>query len=97
MNIVYLTDGTARKIKIGNYTVLFQKTAPKNVSAVGEISRLVIQALRSIGKDKVTDNEKEHIQAVLQHEKLTHLQHDIKLAPAWIREIMNPALKTLEQ
>ncbi|GHT20105.1 hypothetical protein AGMMS4957_06030 [Bacteroidia bacterium] len=97
MNIVYLTDGTARKIKIGNYTVSFQKTAPKNVSAIGEISRLVIQALRSIGKDKVADSEKERIQAFLRNEKLTHLQHDIKLAPAWVRKIMSPAIKTLEQ
>jgi hypothetical protein len=97
MNIVYLTDGTARKIKIGNYTVSFQKTAPKNVSAIGEISRLVIQALRSIGKDNVTDNEKWRIQEFLQTEKRAHLQHDIKLAPAWIREIMKPATKTLEQ
>ncbi|MDR2854364.1 MAG: type IV toxin-antitoxin system AbiEi family antitoxin domain-containing protein [Prevotellaceae bacterium] len=97
MNIVYLTDGTARKIKIGNYTVAFQKTAPKNVSAIGEISRLVIQALRSIGKDNATNEEIKHIQELLQKEKLTHLQHDIKLAPAWIRAIMNPAIKTLEQ
>jgi hypothetical protein len=67
------------------------------VSAIGEISRLVIQALRSIGKDKVADNEKKRVQAFLKNEKLTHLQHDIKLAPAWIREIMNPAIKSLEQ
>jgi hypothetical protein len=93
MNIVYLTDGTARKIKIGNYTIVFKKVAPKNVATIGEISRLVIQALKTIGKENVTDSEIKHIQTVLQNEKTAHLEYDIRLAPIWIREIMNPLIK----
>ena len=95
LNVVYLTDGTARKVRIGNRTITFKKTTPKNVAAVGEISRLVIQALRTIGKDKVTDDEIKHIQTLLSKEKPTRLQHDIRLAPVWIREIMMPVLKSL--
>lgn len=93
MNIVYLTDGTTRKVKIGNYTIVFKKTAPKNVAAIGEISRLAIQALRTIGKERVIEEEIRHIQTILQNEKTTHLEHDIRLAPVWIQEIMKPALK----
>ena len=88
MNIIYLTDGTARKIKIGNYTIVFKKVAPKNVAAIGEISRLAIQALKTIGKENVTDEEVKRIQTVLQNEKPTHLASDIRLAPAWIQKIM---------
>ncbi len=95
LNVVYLTDGTARKVRIGNRTITFKKTTPKNVAAVGEISRLVIQALRTIGKDKVTDYEIKHIQTLLSKEKPTRLQYDIRLAPVWIREIMMPVLKSL--
>jgi myosin-crossreactive antigen len=97
MNIVYLTDGTARKIRIGNYTIVFKKVAPKSVAAIGKISRLAIQALKTIGKESVTDDEIRHIQTVLQNEKLTHLEYDIRLAPAWIQEIMKPALKNLKK
>lgn len=93
LNIVYLTDGAARKIKIENTTITFKKTTPKNVAAVGEISRLAIQALRTIGKANVTSEEIEKIQNLLSREKRTKLEHDIRLAPAWIREIMKPALK----
>ncbi len=32
INVVYYTDGSARKIEIGNRTVKFKKTAPKNGS-----------------------------------------------------------------
>ncbi|MDR1181470.1 MAG: DUF6088 family protein [Bacteroidales bacterium] len=93
MNIVYLTDGTARKIKIDNYTIAFKKVAPKNVAAIGEISRLAIQALKTIGKENVTESKIKHIQTVLQNEKTAHLEYDIRLAPVWIREIMKEGLK----
>jgi len=92
MNIVYLTDGTARKIKIDNYMIVFKRVAPRNVAAIGEISRLVIQALKTIGKRNITKEEIRHIQTVLQDEKPTHLEYDIRLAPAWIQEIMKSAL-----
>ena len=95
LNIIYLTDGAARKIKVGKNIITFKTTTPKNLSAVGEISKLVIQALRTIGKENVTEEDKEKIQKLLKEEKLTRLQHDIRLAPVWIKEIMKPVLENL--
>lgn len=92
LNVVYLTDGAARKIKIGKRTITFKKATPKNVAAIGEISGLAIQALKSIGKKKVNTDEIIKIQEQLKKEKVTHLQHDIRLAPDWIRRIMQPVL-----
>jgi len=51
--VVYLTDGAARSIKVGKRTITFKKTSPKNLLAQGEISSLVIQALKTIGQSKV--------------------------------------------
>lgn len=92
LNVVYLTDGAARKIKIGKRTITFKKATPKNVAAIGEISGLAIQALKSIGKKKVSTDEIMKIQEQLKKEKITHLKHDIRLAPDWIRQIMQPVL-----
>jgi len=92
LNVVYLTDGTARKIKVGNRTIQFKKTTPKNLAAKGKISSLVIQALKVIGKDKVTEDEKRKILELLKREKITDLEHDIRLAPEWIRKIMKQAI-----
>jgi len=97
MNVVFLTDGSARKIKIGKRSILFKKASPKNVATVGEISGLAIQALKEIGKEKVLDKEIKHIQELLKREKSTRLEHDIRLAPAWIREIMKPVLKSINE
>ena len=96
MKIVYLTDGSARNIKVGNYTISFVRTSPKNVAAIGKISRLAIQALKSIGKENVTQKEIEHIQNVLMKEKITHLEHDLRIAPAWIKEIIRYSLEKLK-
>ena len=93
MNVVYMTDGVARKIDLGRGEILFKKTTPKNLAAIGKISSLVIQALKEIGKDKATENEIEIILKHLQNEKPYRLEHDIKLAPEWIRVIMRKALK----
>jgi len=94
LKVVFLTNGTPRKIKVGNASITFKKTTPKNVAAVGEISSLAIQALRTIGKEQVTPDDIKKIQHLLLNEKKTKLEHDIRLAPVWIREIMKPVLKT---
>ena len=49
MNVVYLTDGSPRKISLGKRSILFKKTSAKNLILRGEISTLVIQALKEIG------------------------------------------------
>jgi len=94
MNVVYLTNGTARKINLGKRKIIFKKTTPKNLAAIGKISSLVIQALKEIGKDNATESEIEHILKHLEKEEPYRLEHDIKLAPEWIRIIMRKALKT---
>lgn len=92
MNAVYLTDGGARKIQIGKRTILFKKTAPKNLAAIGEISGLVIQALKVLEKDKVTLEEQQKVIDLLKKEEATRLHHHFRLAPEWIRNIMKAAL-----
>jgi DNA-binding GntR family transcriptional regulator len=96
MKIVYLTDGSARNIKVGNYTISFIRTSPKNVAAIGKISRLAIQALKSIGKENITTQEIEQIQNVLMKEKISYLEHDLRIAPAWIKEIIRYSLEKLK-
>lgn len=91
-NLVYLTDGSARTIKVGNRSIVFKKTSPKNLSAIGKISAIVIQALKEIGKDNVLDIDIEKILKHLKNEDPYRLEHDIKLAPEWIRIIMRKAL-----
>lgn len=92
LKVVFLTNGAPRKIKMGKQTITFKKTSPRNVALLGPISTLAIQALKSIGQDKLTAEEEKKIVAWLKKEKITYLEHDIRLAPVWIRKIMKRAL-----
>jgi hypothetical protein len=93
MNIVLLTDGSPRKIKVGNRVIKFKKTTPKNLSAKGKISSLAIQALKEIGNGKIEDEEENKMIELLKQEHIKSLKHDIALAPAWIQKIMKKALQ----
>ena len=93
MNVVYLTDGAPRKISIGNRIITFKKTSAKNLSSIGKISTLVIQALKEIGNGNITIEEEKNILKHLQKEETYRLEHDIRIAPEWIRKIMRKALQ----
>ncbi len=91
LNVVYLTDGSARKIDLGKRKIIFKKTSPRNLAAIGPISKLAIQALKEIGKDNLKEREKEIILEHLKKEDPYKLEHDIRMAPEWVRVIMRQA------
>lgn len=88
MNVVFLTDGAPRSIVVGKRTIKFKRTSPKSLTVKGEVTSLIIQALKEIGKDNVTDEQLEKINHHLKLEKKEFIEHDAKLAPAWIAKII---------
>ena len=96
MNIVLLTDGSARVIKVGKRTIKFKRTTAKNLSAKGQVSRLVIQALKTVGQGKLRESEEKKILELLKKEDVKILKHDIALTPVWIQKIMKKALNNGE-
>ena len=92
LKLVYLTDGAPREIQIGNRTIKLKKTTPKNLIAKGKTSRLVIQALREIGQNGINLELENKVIALLKNEDRKDLEHDIPLAPVWIRKIMQKAI-----
>jgi predicted transcriptional regulator of viral defense system len=92
MNVVYLTDGTPRVVKVYNRTIKFKIASPKLLSAKNTTNILVIQALREIQKDNVDQNILDKILDVLKNVNKEDIKHDMNLAPAWIREIMEKAV-----
>ena len=92
VNIVLLTDGSPREIRVGKRKIKLKKTTPKNLMAKGKISRLAIQALKEIGNGNIKEDEEKVILELLRKEDEKDLKHDIALAPVWIQKIMKKAL-----
>ena len=89
MNVVYLTDGSARKIKIGNQTIVFKKTSPKNLSFENQLSSLLIQALKSKKEVNITENDKRRLKEIIsKSNELEKIKKDIRIAPVWIRKMV---------
>ena len=93
MKVVYLSDGAARTVKVGKRIITFKKTSPKNLLVIGEISSLAIQALKTIGQNKLDDKTIEKIQTILKNEKKENIINDAKLSPAWINKILMKVIK----
>lgn len=84
---VFLTDGPARTIKIGNSTIQLRRTTPKNMESAGRLSGLLIQALRELGQEHVTPQRLNHLMRTIPAAKRRDLLKDLRLAPAWMHPI----------
>ncbi len=85
--IIFLTDGANRTIKIGQKTIIFKTTTPKNMATAGRISGSVIQALKYIGKDHVDKKIIDKIKKRINNDDRKILLKDKRYAPIWIAEI----------
>ena len=92
MNAVYLTDGSARKIRLdGDRVILFRHTAPKNLAFSNSLAMLITFALKEIGADKVTAEQENAIVALLRNETKESVLADLALMPEWISLIVRRA------
>ena len=90
--IVYLTDGAEKNVTVGNQQIQLRRTTPKNMATAGRPSGLVIQALRYLKKDGVTDDHIAILKRILPDADRERLWKDRIYAPAW----MHPLFKKLK-
>lgn len=89
VNIVFLTDGTPRRINTGKGKgILFRHTAPKNLAFQNELAMLVVFALKEIKKDNVRQEHLDRLKFVLQKVPKEQIMNDAKLMPAWIKSLI---------
>ncbi len=90
-NVVYVTDGSQRRIKIGKGKgILFKHTSEMRLFAYkSHFMQLIVTAMREIGEGNVTD---EHMRILGEHlSKVTQedFSQDVQLAPVWVRKLLN--------
>ena len=85
MNVIYLTDGAPRKIKVGKRTITFKKTAPKNLAIKNKVLSNIVQGLKELGKENITDEIRQKINQALQKVPVEILKEEILNAPVWVR------------
>ncbi len=94
MNASFLTSGSSRKLKLGNRTVTLTHGSPKKFAYKGKLMPELVQALRSIGEDNITESMEKRVAQLLSATPETEtIEHDLLLAPVWVRQIIKRNLK----
>ena len=92
MNVVYLTDGTARRLTVGNGKgILFKHTAPRNLAFRSRTAMYITFALKELGQDGVTQEHIDRIRELVKAEKREVIFADAALIPSWIMNIIEKA------
>ena len=88
-NVVYLTDGTPRKITLkSGRGIKFVKTAPKNLAFKNKLAMLLTFALKEIGEGNITTEQKSHIANLLRNENKSSIKNDYALMPNWVQRLI---------
>lgn len=89
-NVVYYTDGSPRRIKVGNGRgILFKRSSEmKRFTFRSELMQLIVAAMRELGNGKITDEEISKISELVKKVNTDEFNHDVALAPVWVQSIL---------
>ena len=94
MTASFLTSGSSRKLKLGERTIILTHGSPKKFAYKGRLMPELVQALRSIGEDNITEIVEKRVAQLLSATPETDtVDHDLLLAPVWVRQIIKRNLK----
>ena len=85
---VYLTDGRSRMVRIGSHTLYFHRVEPSTMAASGRVAPLVFQALRDIGRKRVSDADVSRLRQLLPEKDRKALLRSIRFAPVWMQPVL---------
>ncbi len=81
---VYVSDGRYASFSFGKATIEFKHINNSDISKMSRLSAMVIQAIRAIGKNKITTQEVDHLRRILSSKEKSELLEDTKTTSAWI-------------
>ena len=89
-NVVFMTDGSQRRISIGKGRgIFFKHSSNMRVFAFqSQLMELIVAAMREIGQDNITDEQITIINTHLAQVDRDDYNHDIQLAPIWVRNTL---------
>lgn len=88
MKVVFLTNGSRRRIRVGKAIITFKPTTPKNLAAKNEIVFLSIQSLIELGEKNTTEKVKLAITNILGHVPPSIIREDARSAPQFACKVL---------
>jgi len=86
--VVFLTEGSARKVKLGKLAIELRPSTSRQMATAGRTSGLVISALRYLGKQHITADRIAHLRKTLSPKDRKRLISDLHYAPEWMHDAL---------
>lgn len=90
---VYLSDGSNRSYNILGTTLEFKKSSLKNIGFKYKESSLVVQALKALGKEHVSNDVMTRIRERIDPKMYTKILSDTQSSTVWIYETIKQIFK----
>ena len=84
----YISSGRYKEYKIGDTVLEFKKVNPGEIANMSLKTATVIQAIKSLGKENITNEVIQKIRENLSEKEITDLMNESKSVPAWIYEVI---------
>lgn len=85
---VYMTDGPTRTKTVGKQVIQFRNASTKTLVGAGQMTGVIFQALRYVGKDGVDDQVVSKLARALDGADRAQLLKQIKYVPAWMHPVI---------
>lgn len=85
---IFLTDGNNREYKIENRTLTFKRRTPKDLQLVNGPTSIVIQALKTLGKEHVDEMVLKKIRNKLSSNEKKELLKKAQYGTDWVYEVL---------
>ncbi|HER7571919.1 TPA: hypothetical protein VME95_001721 [Streptococcus pyogenes] len=84
----YISSGRYKEYKIGDTILEFKKVNPGEIANMSLKTATVIQAIKSLGKENITNEVIQKIRENLTEKERTDLMNESKSVPSWIYEVI---------
>lgn len=84
----YISSGRYKEYNIGDTILEFKKVSPGEIANMSIKTATVIQAIKSLGKDNITDDVRLKIRKNLSLKEKEDLLRDAKSTSSWIYEVI---------
>lgn len=85
---MYVSDGPYKEYEFNGITLKFKHTANKEISNTSYKTALLIQALKAVGKERVTISIIRKISTLLTEEEKRKMLDEAQYTTAWIYDVM---------
>lgn len=85
---IYNSSGPYKKYTVGKSILEFKRVKPGEISNMSLMTATVIQAIRALGEDGITNEKIFKIREKLSNEEIDNLARESKSTSAWVYEII---------